>query len=49
MSTRPEFAVIAGPNGAGKSKKRSAKHEITNHSFDWFNKFFAEAFEKLKP
>lgn len=29
--------------------KRSAKHEITNHSFVWFNQFFAEAFDKLKP
>ncbi len=29
--------------------KRSAKHEIANHSFDWFNQFFAEAFGRLKP
>lgn len=29
--------------------KKSAKHEVTNHSFDWFNQFFAEAFNKLKP
>lgn len=29
--------------------KRSTKHEITNHSFGWFNQFFAEAFEKLRP
>lgn len=27
--------------------KKSEKHEVTNHSFDWFNQFFAEAFEKL--
>ena len=29
--------------------KRSAKHEIINRSFGWFNQFFAEAFEKLRP
>lgn len=28
--------------------KKSAKHEVTRHSFDWFNQFFAEAFERLK-
>lgn len=28
--------------------KKSAKHEITNQSFEWFNRFFAEAFDKLK-
>ena len=27
--------------------KKSAKHEITNHSCSWFNKFFEEAFNKL--
>lgn len=29
--------------------KRSGKYEITDHSFGWFNHFFREAFEKLKP
>ena len=28
--------------------KKSAKHEITNHSYNWFNEFFEEAFYKLK-
>lgn len=28
--------------------KKSAKHEVTKHSYGWFNQFFAEAFEKLK-
>lgn len=28
--------------------KRSAKHEITNHYHKWFDRFFAEAFAKLK-
>ena len=28
--------------------KKSAKHEITNQSYEWFNRFFAEAFDKLK-
>ena len=28
--------------------KKSAKHEVTNHSYGWFNDFFSEAFEKLK-
>lgn len=28
--------------------KKSAKHEITNHSYNWFNEFFEEAFNKLK-
>lgn len=27
--------------------KKSAKHEVTTHSFKWFNEFFAEAFERL--
>ena len=27
--------------------KKSAKHEITNHSYSWFNEFFEEAFSKL--
>ena len=27
--------------------KKSAKHEITNHSWSWFNEFFEEAFNKL--
>ena len=27
--------------------KKSAKHEITNHSYSWFNEFFEEAFNKL--
>lgn len=29
--------------------KKSAKHEVTNHRFSWFDRFFAEAFEKLIP
>ena len=28
--------------------KKSAKHEVTKHSYSWFNQFFAEAFKKLK-
>lgn len=28
--------------------RKSAKHEIINQSFEWFNRFFAEAFDKLK-
>lgn len=28
--------------------KKSAKHEITNHSYGWFKKYFEEAFNKLK-
>ena len=28
--------------------KKSAKHEITNQSYEWFNRFFAEAFDELK-
>ncbi len=28
--------------------KKSVKHEITNQSYEWFNRFFAEAFDKLK-
>ena len=28
--------------------KKSAKHEVTNHSYGWFNEFFSEAFENLK-
>lgn len=27
--------------------KKSAKHEITNHSYSWFNEFFEEAFNNL--
>ena len=27
--------------------KKSTKHEITNHSYSWFNEFFEEAFNKL--
>ena len=27
--------------------KRSAKHEVCNHSVGWFNQFFADAFAKL--
>ena len=27
--------------------KKSAKHEITNHSYSWFNEFFEKAFNKL--
>lgn len=29
--------------------KKSAKHEVTKHSYSWFNQFFAEAFNKLRP
>ena len=28
--------------------KKSAKHEITNHSYGWFKEYFEEAFNKLK-
>ena len=28
--------------------KKSAKHEITNHSCSWFNEFFEEAFNNLQ-
>ena len=28
--------------------KKSSKHEVTNHSYGWFNEFFEEAFDKLK-
>lgn len=28
--------------------KKSAKHEVTNHTYGWFNEFFSEAFENLK-
>ena len=28
--------------------KKSNKHEITNHSYRWFNEFFEEAFNKLQ-
>lgn len=28
--------------------KKSAKHEITNQSYEWFNRFFTEAFDELK-
>lgn len=28
--------------------KKSAKHEVTNHSFKWFNQFFAEVFKRLE-
>ena len=28
--------------------KKSAKHEITNHSYSWFNEFFKEAFNNLQ-
>ena len=28
--------------------KKSAKHEVTNHSYGWFNEYFREAFETLK-
>ncbi len=28
--------------------KKSARHEVTNHTFTWFNQFFAEAFEKIQ-
>ena len=28
--------------------KKSAKHEITNHSFGWFKEYFEEAFNKLQ-
>ena len=28
--------------------KRSNKHEITNHTYRWFNEYFEEAFSKLK-
>lgn len=28
--------------------KKSAKHEVTTQNYEWFNTFFAEAFDKLK-
>ncbi len=28
--------------------KKSAKHEVSNHGFEWFERFFAEAFNNLK-
>jgi predicted ABC-type ATPase len=28
--------------------KKSNKHEITNHTYSWFNEYFEEAFSKLK-
>lgn len=28
--------------------KKSARHEVTNHSVKWFNKYFAEIFKDLK-
>ena len=28
--------------------KKSAKHEITNHSYGWFKEYFEEVFNKLK-
>lgn len=28
--------------------KKSAKHEVTGRTFEWFNQFFAEPFNKLK-
>ena len=28
--------------------KKSKKHEITNHSYNWFNEYFEEAFNKLQ-
>lgn len=28
--------------------KKSAKHEVTTHSFKWFNEFFKKEFERLK-
>lgn len=28
--------------------RKSAKHEVVNQSYGWFNRFFAEAFGKLK-
>lgn len=28
--------------------KKSAKYEITNHSYSWFNNYFEKAFNKLK-
>lgn len=28
--------------------KKSAKHEVTNHTYGWFNEFFSDAFESLK-
>ena len=29
--------------------KKSAKHEVTNHTYGWFNEYFKETFENLKP
>ena len=28
--------------------KKSAKHEITNHTFGWFKEYFEEAFNELQ-
>lgn len=28
--------------------KKSSKHEVTNHCYEWFNQFFAKEFDKLK-
>ena len=28
--------------------KKSAKHEVTNHTYGWFNEYFRETFETLK-
>ena len=28
--------------------KKSAKHEVTNHTYGWFNEYFREAFNKLQ-
>lgn len=39
MNARPEFHCHI---------KKSAKHEIADHSYGWFDEFFGEAFEKLK-
>ncbi len=29
--------------------KRSGKHEVTDHRFEWFDKYFAKPFDKLNP
>lgn len=46
------ITFIDGNSNFGKIvaiySKKSAKHEVTDHSFGWFNRFFAEAFERLK-
>ena len=28
--------------------KKSAKHEVTNHTYGWFKEYFEEAFNKLQ-